>query len=148
MKIEVLKDAQRRIKVGAEALRHIGDACNMCGAVRFVGHIAVKDRYTALLNNSNAADQRQQSRFADTVRTDQADHTASGDLNRNIVERDRSPVAMGNALDLGDDAVGHWRSFTVRGEALLRDRPAMRWRSRCGRSPCRARRSSLAYGVR
>jgi hypothetical protein len=79
----------------------------MCGAVRLVGHIAVKDRYTALLYNSNAADQRQQSRFPDSVRADQADHTASGDLNRNIVERYRFPVAMGNALDLGDDAVGH-----------------------------------------
>src|SRR6516164_1397656 len=103
----------------------------MCGAVRLVGHIAVKDRYTALLNNSNAADQRQQCRFADTVGTDQADHTASGDLNRNIVERNGFPVAMRHALDFGDDAVGHCGSFTARGGVSLRDRPAMRWRSWC-----------------
>ena len=107
MKIDVLKDAERRIKVAAKALRHIGDERTMCGAVRSVSHVALKDHDMALLNDPNAPDQRQQSRFADTVRTDHADHAAGGDLDGHIVERNPFSVAMGNVLDLGDDAIRH-----------------------------------------
>ncbi len=99
MKIDVLKAAQRGIKVAAEALRHIGDTRALCGAMRFVRHIAVEDRDTALLNDPNASDQSQQCRLANTVRTDHADHAAGRDLNSDVVERNRRPIAMGNALD-------------------------------------------------
>src|SRR6516162_2040305 len=131
MKIDILKDAQGGIEVAAEALRHIGDTRPLCGAVRLVSHIAVKDRYMALLNSPNAGDQSQQSRLTDAIRTDQADHAASGDLNCNIVERYRCPVAMGNVLDRGDGAISHWGSFTVRsfGHAtaeLVRTKPMPR----------------------
>src|SRR5262245_28090819 len=114
MEIDVLEDAQRRIKVAAQTLWHIGDTCTMRRAMRFISHIAVKNHHMALLNDSHACDQCQQSRFANSVRTDHADHATSWELNSNIVERSRFPIAMGNALDLGDDDVSHYGSFTAR----------------------------------
>src|SRR5262245_19241666 len=114
MEIDVLKDAQRRIKVAAESLRHIGDSCTMRRAVRFISHVAVKNCHMALLNNPYARDQCQQSRFANSVRTDHADHATSRALNSDIVERSRFPIAMGNAFNLGDGDVRHYGSFTAR----------------------------------
>src|SRR5262249_15902400 len=119
MKIDVLKDAQRGIEIAAEALRHISDTPTLCDAERFVGHITVKDLYMALLDNPHARDQRQQSRFSNTVRTDYADHAASGNVDRSIVERNACPIVMRNVLNFGEDAIGHWRasvlgSFTAR----------------------------------
>src|SRR5215471_12253772 len=99
MKINVFKAAQGGIKVPPEALRHIGDTRALCGAMCSVGHIAAEDRDAALLNDPNAGDQPQQGRLADAVRTDQADHATSWDLNAHVVERDRRPIAMGDVLD-------------------------------------------------
>src|SRR6516165_6662037 len=107
MKIDVLKDAQRRIEVAAEALWHIGDASNLSRAVLFVGHITVKHHDTASLNDPNTSDQRQQSRLADTVWTDHSNHAIGGDVDTHIVERNRFPVVVGNALNLGYDATRH-----------------------------------------
>src|SRR5262245_1946851 len=107
MKIDVLKYAQRRIEIATKALWHIGDASNLRGAVGFVSHITVKHRDTALLNNAHARDQSQQRRLTDSVRTDHSDHTTGGDLNSNVVEGNRFPIAMGNVLDLGYDAIRH-----------------------------------------
>src|SRR6476619_438179 len=114
MKIDVLKDAQRRIKVAAKALWHIGDASNLRGAVGFVGHVTIKHRDMALLNNANTCDQSQHCRLTDSVRTDHSNHTTGGDLNSNIVERNRFPIAMENVLYLGYDAIRHSGSFTTR----------------------------------
>src|SRR5215472_14309710 len=114
MKIDVLKDAQRGIEIAAEALWHVGDTPTLCDAERFIGHVAVKDLHMALLDNPHARDQCQQSRLANTVRTDHANHPTCGDLDRNIVERNGCPVPMGNVLDLGYDIIGHWGSFTAR----------------------------------
>src|SRR5262245_2496555 len=107
MKINVLEDAQRGIKVSAKPLWHVGDASNMRGAVCLISHIAVENRDTALLNDPDAADQCQQGRFADAIRSYNADHSAGGDLEGDIVKRDGFPIAMAHPLDLGDDAVGH-----------------------------------------
>src|SRR5262245_31294764 len=114
MKIDVLKAAQRRIKIATETLRHVGDATDLRGAVGFVSHVAVKHRHMALLDGANTRDQPQQSGLADTVRTDHSHHAAGGDIYRNVVERDRLPVPMGNVLDFGYDVIRHQGSFTPR----------------------------------
>src|SRR4029079_9747227 len=114
MKIDVLKDAQRRVKVASQALRHIGDASNLRGAEGFVGHVTFKHRDMALLNNAHASDQSQQRRLTDSVRTDHSDHATGGDFHSNIVERNRFSVVVGNMLDLGYDAIRHQGSFTAR----------------------------------
>src|SRR5262245_46967276 len=118
MKIDVLKAAERRIKIATETLRHVGDATDLRGAVGFASHITAKHRDTPLLDDANTRDQPQQSGLADTVRTDHADHAVGRDINRNIVERDRFPVPMGNMVDLGYDAIRHQGrhqgSFTAR----------------------------------
>src|SRR5262245_57141276 len=107
MKINILEDAQRRIKISAKPLRHVGDAGNMRGAVWLISHIAIENRDTAVLNDPDAADQCQQGRFADAIRSYYADHSAGRDLEGDIVKRNGFPIAMGHALDLGNDAVGH-----------------------------------------
>jgi hypothetical protein len=61
----------------------------------------------ALLDNPHARDQSQQSRLANTVRTNHADHAAGGKFNTDIVKRNRFPVMMGNVLDFGNDAIDH-----------------------------------------
>jgi hypothetical protein len=119
VKVDVLEDAQRGVEIAAEALRHVGDTPTLCDAERFVGHITIKDLDMALLDNTHAPDQCEQSRLANTVRTDHADHATRGNVDRNIVERNACPVAMRNVLDFGDDAIGHWEalvlgSFTAR----------------------------------
>src|SRR5262249_58753991 len=114
MKVDVLKAAERRIKIATEALRNVGDASDWRGAVRLVGHIAVKYRDTPLLDDPDARDQSQQSGLADTVRTDHTDHTVGRDINRNIVERGRFPILVGNVLNLGYGAIRHQGSFTAR----------------------------------
>src|SRR5262249_31593238 len=115
VKIDALKAAQRRIKFAAEALRHIGDACALRGAIRLVGHVAVEDRDAALLDDPNAGNQPQQRRLADAVRTDQADHAAGRDLDAYIVKRNRRPIVMGNAFDLRHGIVCHLAgSYTAR----------------------------------
>ena len=114
MEIDVLEAAQGGVEIAAEALRHIGDARTLRGAMRLVGHVAVKDRYTALLNDPDAGDQSEQSRLSDAIRTNHADHAASRDLKGYIVECNRRPVVMGDVLDLGDGTVGHCGSFTTK----------------------------------
>src|SRR5262245_65763809 len=107
MKIDVLEDAQRGIKVSAKPLRHIGDAGNMCGAVCFISHIAVENCDTTFLNDPDAADQCQQGRFANSIRSYDPDHSAGWDLEVDIVKRKGFPIAMGHALNLGADEVVH-----------------------------------------
>src|SRR5215470_9391864 len=114
MKVDVLKAAERRIKIATQTLRHVGDARDLRGAVRVVAHIAVKYCDTPLLDDPDARDQSQQSGLADTVWTDHTDHTVGRDINRNIVERGRFPILVGNVLDLGYDAIRHQGSFTAR----------------------------------
>src|SRR5262249_26194791 len=114
MKVNVLKAAERRIKIATEALRHVGDASDLRGAGRLVSHVAVKYCDAPLLDDPHARDQPQQSRLADTVRTDHTDHAVGRNINRNIVERSRFPILVGNVLDLGYDAIRHQGSFTAR----------------------------------
>src|SRR5262245_35031858 len=105
MKVDVLEDTQRGVEIAAKPLWHIGNARTLCDAEHFVGHITVKNPYMALLDNPHARDQRKQSRLADTIRTDHADHATSGNVDRNIVKRNACPIAMRNVLDFGDDAI-------------------------------------------
>src|SRR5215510_1329159 len=107
MKIDILEDAQRRIKIAAKSLRHIRDAGNLCIPIGLVAHVTAKDCDMALLNNANTSDQPKQRRFADAVRTDQSDHPASGNFDTDIVECCNSPITMGNTLDLSYDAIHH-----------------------------------------
>src|SRR5262245_5015653 len=107
MKIDILEDTERRIKIAAKALRHIRNAGNLRVAIGLVGHITAKHRDVALLNNANARDQPQQRRFTDAVRTDHSDHPASGNFDTHIVECCNSPITMGYTLDLSYDAIHH-----------------------------------------
>ncbi len=131
MEIDILEDAQGRIEIAAETLRHIGDARTVHPAVGLVGHVAVEDDHTALLDHPYACDKGQQGRLADTVRSDQPHHATGGEADRNIGERRRFSVTVRDMLDLGSDTVIHQGSFTARSsgqstDPLVRTKPMPR----------------------
>ena len=139
-KFDVLANAEIGIKVLAETLRHIGDARADRGAMRRIGHVAVEDADCARLNLPCAGDDRQCGRFADAVRTDQADQATCRHDEADIVERRDLAVDLGDVVELRDGRAV-W-SLTAPGSpaaaaATLRsDRCAHRPRPavRCGRS--------------
>ena len=102
--IDVLKHAQRRIKIAAEALRHVGDARAQALEVRRCWPLAIEDDDLSALDRAHAGNERQQGRLADAVRADHADHLARRDLDGHIVERDRRPVTVRNSFKPSDIA--------------------------------------------
>ena len=85
--IDILEDGQGGIKVLAETLRHIGDTRAGILAVARIGHIAAQNLHLAFLDGARAGDERQQARFAHTVRPDKPDHPPGGDLDRYVGQR-------------------------------------------------------------
>jgi hypothetical protein len=110
MKVNVFKDAECWIKISAKALGHIGNPADLRAPECFVGHISPEDYNLSFLNNPHACDEPKQCRLTGAVRADHSDHSASRDVQGNIVERKRFPVAMGNALDLGYEIINHWHA--------------------------------------
>ena len=115
-KVEVLVDAERGVEILAQALRHVGDAMVAGLSVPAVGNVAAQRLYRSGLQSAYAGDQAQQGRFADAVRPDQADHAAGRNVERDIVERDRFTITLGDARDAADGSVGvvHCGSLTCR----------------------------------
>ena len=125
--IEVLRHAEGRIEVLAEALRHVGDAVVAGGSMRLHRHVAAQRLDVALLNLAHAGDQAEQGRLADAVRSDQADHAFGGDLQAHVIQRGAVAVALRNPFDPGyrlgirvhsgsftSRVSGHWRSLDMR----------------------------------
>jgi len=107
VKIYVLEDAQRRIKVAAETPWHVSDAGDLTGTVGPVGDVPIKYGDATLLNDPDPCNQPQQSRFTDTVRPDHSYHAARRQLDRNVIKSKRFSVAMRNVLNPRYDAVSH-----------------------------------------
>ena len=84
MKVDIFKDAERRIKIFAKSLRHIGNAADLRIAIFLVGHIAAEDSDLALLDFFYAGDEPEQCGLASGIRSDHSDHLA-GRISRNIV---------------------------------------------------------------
>jgi len=92
--VEILEDAQRRVEVAAETLRHVGDAGQTRPAMLWVVHVAVEGEHLALLDPADAGNEREQCRFADAIRSDESDHAIGRDREGHVVERDGSAIAM------------------------------------------------------
>jgi hypothetical protein len=111
--IDVVEDAERRVEIAAKPLRHGGDAAVARPAMGSVRHVSVEDRNLAALDLAHARHKREQRGLADAVRPDHPDHAPSGNIEREVVERDRFSVAVRDALESGDDVVGHCGSFAT-----------------------------------
>src|SRR5208337_2690271 len=140
MEVNIFEDAECWIKIAAKALGHVGNPANLGVPVYLAGHIAAKHMDLALLNDSDACGEPEQRRLAGAVRPDQSDHPAGGNIDGNVIQRDRLAVTMGNALDLGHDVIRHW-------EASRQVFPARQRRDWCGRTPFREFRSSREYDI-
>lgn len=92
--LQVLLDGERRIQVLAQPLRHVGDARADEVAVRFACHVAAERFDGARLHGTRACDEREQRRFADTVRPDQPDHAVRRDVDGDAIERDRLAAVL------------------------------------------------------
>ncbi|MNS94701.1 hypothetical protein D3C72_1289260 [compost metagenome] len=86
-KVDIFEDGQGGIKVLAKTLRHIGDARAGILTVTRIGHVAAQNLYLALLDGPRAGNERQQARFANTVRPDKPYHPPCGNLDRYIGQR-------------------------------------------------------------
>jgi hypothetical protein len=52
-KVDVVEDAERRIEIAAEALRHVGDPAVAGAAVGGIFHVAAEHVYGAVLDRAN-----------------------------------------------------------------------------------------------
>ena len=86
--LDILPDAQVRVEILAQALRHVGDARTDRGPMRRASHVAAEDENGAGLDPPRAGDQAQQRRLADAVWPDESDHAAGRDVDRDVVQRD------------------------------------------------------------
>ena len=85
MEVDIFKDAERRIKIFAKALWHVGNPPNLRIAIFLVGHIAAQDCDPALLDDPNAGDEPKQRGLASGIRSDHSNHLAGRDIKGNIV---------------------------------------------------------------
>src|SRR5262249_23589796 len=119
--VDVVEHAQRRIEIAAQPLRHIGDAAVTRSAMRAVPHVSVQHRDCAGLDLAHPGDEAEQGGLADAVGPDHSHHAIGRNIEGEVVERERPPVAVRYPLDSGDNGIGHWGSFTTSssGQAIL-----------------------------
>ncbi len=106
--VDVLGHRQREVQVLAQPLGHVGNARTDRGSMGRVGDVASEHGDPALLHRAVAGDQREQARFADTVRADEPDHAAGRNIEIDPIEGDRLAIAQSDLaqahdrLDLSD----------------------------------------------
>ena len=110
--VDILENAERRIEIAAEPLRHVGNAGAEAFEVGRLGKVAVEHHNLSALDCAHARNQGQQGGLADPVGSDHPHHLARRDFNRCIVERDRRPVTVRDVLEPGDDFLRHCGSLT------------------------------------
>src|SRR5215831_8839500 len=119
--IDVVEHAERRIEIAAQPLRHISDTAVTGSAMRGIRDVSIENGHLAALDLADAGHKPEQRRFANAIRPDHPDHAMGGNIERDVVERDRFSVPVCYALDPSDDGVRHWGSFTTSssGHAIL-----------------------------
>ena len=100
--LDVLADAEVRIEILPEPLRHVGDAGTDRGAVRRIGDIAAKNEHRACLKPPGASDNAKQRRLADAVGADQSDYAGGRQRYRHIIESGDSAIALADVFKLRD----------------------------------------------
>ena len=105
-------DAERRIEIAAKPLRHVGDTAVTRPAMVLIRHVSVEHHDLAGLDLAHPGDEGEQGGLADAIGSDQSRHALGRNIEREVVERERLSVAVRDALDPGDDGVGHCGSFT------------------------------------
>src|SRR5262249_31502178 len=111
--IDVVEHAERRIEIAAQPLRHISDTAVTRSAMCGIRHVSVEHRDLAGLDLAHPRDEAEQGGLADAVGADHSHHAACRNIEGEVVERERLPVAVRYPLDPGDDGVRHWGSFTT-----------------------------------
>lgn len=67
-----------------------------------VAHIPAEHHHVTLLNGPRPGDEREQARFADAVRANQADHAPRRDRQTDIPQRHGGAEALANVVQPGD----------------------------------------------
>ena len=101
-KLQVLLDRQCGVEVLAQALRHVGDPGANFFPVPRARHVAAQCMHRALLQCPGSGQQRKQARLADAIRTDQSNHSARRDVERDAVQRHGLAAAKMDVGHAGD----------------------------------------------
>src|SRR5262249_3841861 len=119
--VDVVEHAERRIEIAAQSLWHIRDTAVTGSAMRGIRHVSVQHRDFAGFDLAHPGDESEQGGLADTIGADPSHHAIGMNIEGEVVERERPPVAVRYPLDPGDDSVRHWGSFTTSssGHAIL-----------------------------
>src|SRR5208282_2073766 len=112
-KVDVVENTERRIEIAAKPLRHVGDAAVTRPAMLLICHVSAERHDFAGLNLAHASDEGEQSGLADAVRPDHSRHAIGGNIEGEVVERERLSVAVRYPLDTGNDRDGHCGSLTA-----------------------------------
>ncbi len=98
-KLDILAHAEVRIKVLAQALRHVCDARADSLAILGLGHISAENGHVAGLDTARARDQGQERRLADAIRPDKSDHTSARNVDTQVVERENARILVRDAFE-------------------------------------------------
>ncbi len=107
--VDVVVDAELEIEILAEALRHVRDPRTHVAPVPDLPHVAAEHVDAALLQLLRSGNQSHQRRLADAVWTDDADHDPARNVERDVVERDGTAVAVSDVANRGDRLVSRQR---------------------------------------
>ncbi len=93
---EVFGDRQRRIEIASQSLRHIGDPRQHPASRGSIAHIDTQRFDAAGLDLTGAGDEREQTRLAHAVRTDQPHHVAGRQIERDTGQCLYRTIAQGH----------------------------------------------------
>ena len=112
-KLDILADAEVRIEVLAQSLRHVGDARADRGPMRWILHVAIEHEDVSGLDLPRAGNDAQQRRLSDPVGTDEPDHATGRKLERHRVEGDHGAVSLRDIFDAATErrAPDHCAAF-------------------------------------
>ena len=78
-----------------------------------IRHVAVEHRDFAGLNLAHPGDEGEQGGLSNAIGPDQSRHTLGGNIEGQVVERERLSVLVCYALDPCDRGLAHYGSFTA-----------------------------------
>jgi len=118
VEIDVFVNAEGRVEVAPQSLRHVGDAVREGKTVARAGHVAVENAHLPALDAAHAGDDAEQGAFTDAVRADETDGRPARQGEADVVQCGGFAVAVAEVVN-GDGGHGQ-RSFGQLSKSIVR----------------------------